>query len=146
MNGIEKLYYAKNTYGHVYLTTPYSPLKPGYIRYSTTVPSEMDKIFAKMDEQVRSENEGLNYKLYLRRKEQIEKWRSDIRSRMLSSECSDEERDILRVALTACDNRERKLMENNAYGVSEMQKKESNPKAPGENPVHFIPAATETIQ
>src|ERR1700761_4897744 len=109
MNGIEKLVYAKNSSGYIYLTSPTSPLRPGFIRYSTTTPSEMDKIFAKLDQQTRAENANLTYELYMRRKHLIDEWRSNIRSRMISTDCSDAERDILRAALAACDSREEKL-------------------------------------
>lgn len=147
MNGLEKLYYAKNTFGHVYLTSPASPLKPGYIRYATTLPSEMDKVFAKLAQQTREENENLTFALYTRRKDHIDKWRSDIRARMVSADCGVEECDILRAALAACDRREEKLNRNSVYGVSAMETTEANPKAPGENRVIFdSPMATKVIQ
>lgn len=140
MNGLEKLVYAKNTHGYVYLTSLGSPLKPGFIRYATTVPAEMDKVFATLAQQTRAENENLTYQLYMRRKASIDKWRSDIRARMISSDCSAAERDILVAALAACDHREEKLNRNSVHGVSAMQTTEANPKAPGENRVIFDPA------
>ena len=145
MNGLEKLYYAKNTHGWIYLTSPQSPVKPGFIRYSTTVPSEMDKVFAKLAEQTRQENDNLTYELYMRRKQLIDQWRSDIRARMISAECSAEERDLLQAALAACDRREEKLNHNTVHGISAMQTTEANPKAPGENRVYFAPS-TDTPQ
>lgn len=146
MNGIEKLIYAKHGgTGHIYLTSMASPVKPGYTRYATTIPSEMDKVFAKLSQQTREENECLTYALYMRRKEKIDQWRSDIRARMIAADCGNEERDILRAALAACDRREEKLNRNTVYGKSAMQTTEANPKAAGDNRVFFLPAS-ETIQ
>lgn len=144
MNGLEKLYYAKNTHGWIYLTSPTSPVKPGFVRYSTTAPAEMDKVFAKLAQQTRAENENLTYALYLNRKHLIDKWRSDIRARMVSADCGAEEVDILRAALAACDRREEKLNRNSVHGVSAMQTTEANPKAPGDNRVYFAPT-TDTV-
>jgi hypothetical protein len=147
VNGLEKLYWAKNTHGYIYLTSPSSPLKAGFTRYATTIPSEMDKVFAKLAQQTRKENGNLTYRLYLRRKDLIDKWRSDIRSRMISVDCSDAERDLLRAALAACGRREEKLNRNSVHGVSAMQTTEANPKAPGDNRVIFdSPMATKVIQ
>jgi quinol monooxygenase YgiN len=144
MNGLEKLYFCKNTHGWIYLTSPQSPVKPGFTRYSTTVPAEMDKVFAKLAAQTRAENENLTYALYMNRKHLIDKWRSDIRARMISADCGTEELDILRAALAACDRREEKLNRNSVYGVSAMQTTEANPKAPGDNRVYCNPPS-ETV-
>lgn len=144
MNGVEKLFYCKNAAGWIYLTSPASPVKPGFVRYSTTVPAEMDKVFARLAQQTRAENENLTYALYVRRKDLIDKWRGDIRARMIASDCSNEERDILRAALAACDRREEKLNRNTVYGVSAMQTTEANPKAAGDNRTFFLPAS-ETV-
>lgn len=147
MNGVEKLWWAQNAQGHCYLTSPSSPLRAGYQRFSTTTPSEMDRVFAILDRQTKAEHGKLTYELYLRRKDLIDKWRSDIRARMTAADCSNAERDVLRAALKACDAREEKLNRNSVYGVSAMQKEEANPKAPGENRVIFdAPLATKVIQ
>jgi len=146
MNGLEKLVYCKNdATGHIYLSSMASPVKPGYTRYSTTIPADMDKVFAKLAQQTHEENECLTYALYMRRKGMIDKWRSDIRARMVSSECSNEERDILKAALAACDRREEKLNRSTVYGKSAMQTTEANPKAPGEGRVFFMPPS-EVVQ
>lgn len=137
MNGIEKLYWQQSSTGRVFLSSPQSPLSPGYIRCATTNPREMDRIFAKIDHQVKIEHAEMTQMDYERRKDRIEKWRSDIRSRMVSADCSDFERGVLRAALAACDAREEKLNRNTVYGVSAMQTTETNPKAPGENRVIF---------
>lgn len=145
MNGVERLVWAQNGQGHVYLTSPASPLRPGYQRFSTTTPSEMDRVFKILDRQTREENGNLTYALYLRRKHLIDKWRSDIRARTVSVDCSEAERDILRAALAACDGREEKLNRNSVHGLSAMQKSEANPSAPGDNRVFFMPPS-EMIQ
>ena len=145
MNGLERLVWAQNGQGHVYLTSPASPLRPGYQRFSTTTPSEMDRVFKILDRQTKEENGNLTYALYLRRKHLIDQWRSDIRARMVAADCSNNERDILRAALAACDRREEKLNRNSVHGVSAMQTTEANPNAPGDNRLYFAPA-TETIQ
>jgi hypothetical protein len=145
MNGLERLTYAENEEGYVYLTQPGSLLKPGFHRFETTIPSVMDSIFKKLAAQTKQENEQLTYDLYLRRKHLIDQWRSDIRARMGSADCSAAERDVLVAALAACDRREEKLNRNSIYGVSAMEKSEANPKAPGENRV-YSQVPTETIQ
>lgn len=137
MNGIEKLFYCKNSQGRVFLTSPESPIPPGYQRHSTTIPSEMDKVFAKLNLQTRDEYSRMTENDFNRRKSRIDQWRSDIRTRMGSADCSDVEKAILKAALAACDKREDKLNRNTVYGISAMQTSEANPKAPGENPVHF---------
>ena len=145
MNGVEKLVYCKNASGYIYLSSMASPVKPGFVRYATTIPAEMDKVFAKLAQQTREENEHLTYALYMRRKGMIDKWRGDIRARMVSAECSNEERDILKAALAASDRREEKLNRSTVYGKSAMQTTEANPKAAGDNRVFFMPAS-ETVQ
>lgn len=137
MNGIEKLWYCTNSLGRVFLTSPQSPVPPGYLRTFTTDPKEMDRIYAKLDAQTKREHAEMTEADYHRRKGRIDQWRSDIRSRMVSADCSDAERGILRAALVACDKREEKLNRNTVYGVSAMQTTEANPKAPGENRVTF---------
>lgn len=121
MNGVEKLWYAQNAQGHLYLTAAHSPLRRGYQRFSTAVPAEMDRIFEKLNAQTRAEHAALTQADYQRRIERIAQWRSDIRGRMASSECSNFEREVLRVALKSCDEREAKLNRNTVYGVSAMQ-------------------------
>lgn len=124
MNGIEKLWWQQNAQGRVFLSSPQSPVPHGFQLFSTTTPSEMDRIFKKLDQQTREEHGNLTYMLFLRRKDLIKKWRSDIKSRMLAQDCSNRERDILRAALAACDKREEKLNRNSVYGVSAMQTRE----------------------
>lgn len=125
MNGIEKLIWAQNAEGRVFLTSYESPLPHGYQRFSTTTPSEMDRVFRKLDAQTKEEQGHMTYMLYLRRRELIAKWRSDIRQRMTATDCSEKERAILRAALAACDKREQKLNRNSVYGVSAMQSNEA---------------------
>lgn len=137
MNGFERLFYCENAEGHVFITSPQSPIPPGFQRFETTIPSVMDYVFKKLDAQTRAEHQQMTEADYERRRERIEKWRSDIRSRMASADCTEMERAFLRAALKACDKREDKLNRNTVYGVSAMQTTEANPKAAGENPVHF---------
>lgn len=145
MNGIEKLWYCQNSQGRVFLTSPESPIPPGYLRHSTTIPSEMDKVFAKLNTQTREEYSRMTENDFHRRKSRIDQWRSDIRSRMASADCSDVEKAILKAALVSCDKREDKLNSNTVYGVSAMQTTESNPKAPGDNRVHFDTAKAPKV-
>lgn len=137
MNGFEKLYYCENSEGRVFLTSPESPIPPGYMRHETTNPRTMDLIFAKMDAQTKREHQQMTEEDFNRRKEKIDRWRSDIRLRMQSVECTAMEKAFLESALRACDKREEKLNRNTVYGVSSMQTTEANPNAAGENPVHF---------
>ncbi|HEY3620759.1 MAG TPA: hypothetical protein VGK96_28480 [Candidatus Sulfotelmatobacter sp.] len=121
MNGFERLWYCENEDGRVFLTSPQSPVPAGYQRFETTSPSVMDGIFKKLNAQTRAEHGQMLYSDYLRRRDRIEQWRRDIQARMASSDCSNAERELLQVALKACDNREAKLNRNSVYGVSAMQ-------------------------
>lgn len=121
MNGSEKLWWVQKPNGDVYLTSPESPVPPGCDRYSTTTPSEMDRIFRKLNAQTKEEHGRLTEALYLQRKDRIEQWRKDIRTRMQSSDCSAMEKAFLQAALRANDKREDKLNRNTVYGISAMQ-------------------------
>lgn len=121
MNGSDKLWWMQRSDGHVYLTSPESPVPPMHERFSTTIPSEMDRIFRKLDQQTKEEHGHLTETLYLQRKDRIDQWRSDIRARMQQSDCSAMEKAFLQAALRANDKREEKLNRNTVYGISAMQ-------------------------
>lgn len=116
----ETLWWCENVYGEVYLTSPISPIRQGFQRYSTTTPSEMDRIFRKLDAQTKREHEGLTEALFNRRKERMAQWRSDLNA-MLAQSSSPMERAFIRAALRANERREEKLNRNSVYGVSAMQ-------------------------
>lgn len=121
MNGKEVLIWAENSSGYVYLTTYDSPLKPGFQRFSTTTPSEMDRIFAKLDKQEKATYARMTEAMYVARKEWIDQNRSNLRTRIAQSN-NPQERDFLVAWLKAFDNKMDKLMRNTVYGVSAMQK------------------------
>jgi hypothetical protein len=143
MNGLEKLWFCRNAAGRIFITSPQSPIPTGYVRYATTIPKEMDKVYAQLDLQTRREYADMTEADFNRRKNTINEWRSNIRSRMASSDCSNFERDLLKAALSACDKREEKLNRLTVYGISAMQTTEANPRAAGENQVHSVPKESD---
>jgi hypothetical protein len=120
MNGKEVLIWAENSEGYVYLTTFESPLKPGFRRFSTTTPSEMDRIFAKLNKQEQITYARMTEAMYIKRRDWIEQNRSNLRTRLAQSNNA-QEKDFLRAWLKAFDNKMNKLMANTVYGVSAMQ-------------------------
>ena len=121
MSERERLYYAENAAGRVYFTSPASPLQPGYMLKSTTNPREMDRLFTKMHEQEREQNEKLIEEIYTRGREYYDRLRSGLIQRLASSETSNAERNIVRAALKLMDERDSKMQRNGVYGVSAMQ-------------------------
>ena len=129
-NGKEKLYYAKNPLtGHVYLTSPMSPLQAGFLLMSTTNPREMDRIFNKLHEQEREQNEKFVEKLYNQNRQVYATLRDKIRARLNSAGVSDAEKNIIRASLRLMDEKDSEMQKNNVYGVSGMQ--ESAAPLPG---------------
>ena len=120
MNGSEKLVWAENSEGYVYLTTYESPLKPGFQRFSTTTPSEMDRIFAKLDKQEQKQYARMTEAMYVKRKAWIEENLSNLRTRMANTN-NQQEKDFLRAWIKAFNNKMDKLMKNTVYGLSAMQ-------------------------
>lgn len=124
MNGKERLIWAENAQGYAYLTTFDSPLKPGFQRFSTTTPSEMDRVYAKLSAQETARYENMTQKIFAGRKEFLEQTLSDLRTRMANSK-SAMERDFLRAWIEATNNRMSKLMSTTVYGLAEIQKTEA---------------------
>lgn len=128
-NGREKLWYAENATGRIYFTSPMSRLQVGYVLKSTTNPREMDRLFNRMHEQEREENEKLVERLYNRGREYYDGLRSNLRARFNTAGVSDAEKNIIRAALKLMDEKDAKMQQNNVYGVSAMQ--ESAEPLPG---------------
>jgi hypothetical protein len=124
MSNDETLYWAENAAGYVYLSLPGAPLKPGFQRFSTRTPSEMDRIFAKLDRQEKKFHAEMTEQIFNRGAAWIDQNRSNIRNRMAQSN-SEGEKEVLRAWLKAFDNRMDKLMKNTVYGVSAMQTTEA---------------------
>jgi len=154
MNGKEKLVWAQNAQGYVYLTSFESPLKPGFERFSTTTPSEMDRIFAKLDKQEKAQYAQMTERMFSARKGFIEDNLSNLRTRLAQSN-NPAEKEILRAWIEAFNNKMHKLMSHTVYGVSAMQK-EAAP-IPTERPLitvddirlgklELLKPETETIQ
>lgn len=141
-NGKERLWWAENPVTkRVFFTSPISPLPAGYNRHSTTNPKEMDRIFNRMHEQERDQNEKMVEQIYNRGREHYDRLRSALRTRLNSAGVAEAEKNIIRASLRLMDERDSKMQQNTVYGVSAMQETESNPKEPGDNRVHFIPKA-----
>ena len=124
-NGKERLWYAENAAGHIFFTSPMSPLPLGFARYSTTNPKEMDRLFNKMHAQERESNERFVETLYNRNRERYDQLRSNLRNRLMASGVSDAEKNIIRASLKMMDERDHKMQQNNVYGVSGMQESEA---------------------
>ena len=135
MNGNEKLTWAENAEGYVYLTSDYSPAKPGFHRFSTTTPSEMDRIFAKLDKQEKARHARMTEQMYNNSRAFIEDNLSNLRTRMANTS-SPEEKEVLRCWIQAFNNKMDKLMKNTVYGVSAMQ--QAPAPVPPERPMRTV--------
>lgn len=121
-NGKEKLWWAEDPVTkRLFFTSPMSPLPVGYVRRSTTNPREMDRIFNRMHEQEREQNERMIEKLLTRGREHYERMRSALRARLNSAGVSEAEKNIIRAALKLMDEKDSKMQQNTVYGVSAMQ-------------------------
>lgn len=121
-NGREKLWYCENPVTkRVFFTSPMSPVPLGYIRKSTTVPREMDRLFNRMHEQEREQNERMIEKIYNRGREHYDALRSSLRTRLSSVGVSEAEKNIIRASLNLMDERDAKMQVNSVYGVSALQ-------------------------
>lgn len=121
MNGKEKLWWAQNAQGYVYLTQPESPLRPGFQKFSTTTPSEMDRIYAKLDTQEKAHYAQMTRRMYEQRKDFIETNLSNLRTRLANSS-NEGEKDVIRIWLKAFQNRMDMLLNQTVHGVAEIQK------------------------
>jgi hypothetical protein len=117
----ERLYYAENASGRIYLSSPASDLQPGYILRSTTKTKDMDLIFNRLHEQEREHNQQVIDKLFIRGKENFDRMRSELRRKIGLHDTSNAEKNIIREALKRMDEKEAKLQQNTVYGVSAMQ-------------------------
>lgn len=124
-NGKECLWWAENAVGHIFFTSPLSPLPVGYMRQSTTNPKEMDRLFNRMHEQERDQNEKMIESLYNRNREKYDVLRSTLRDRLSMAGVSNAEKNIIRASLKLMDERDFKMQQNNVYGVSAMQEHEA---------------------
>lgn len=124
-NGKEVLYWAENATGRIFFTSPMSALPVGYALHSTTNPNEMDRLFNRMHAQEREQNERLIERLYNRDREKYDALRSNLRNRLMMSEVSNAEKNVIRASLKLMDERDHKAQQNNVYGVSAMQETEA---------------------
>jgi hypothetical protein len=124
-NGKEKLWYAVNAVGHVFLTGPMSMLPPGFIHRSTKDPKEMDRLFNRMHAQERDRNEKFIEKLYNQRRDHYDRIRSSLRGRLMSSGVSDAEKNVIRESMKLMDEKDYKMQQNTVQGISSMQESEA---------------------
>ena len=121
-NGKERLWWAENATGHIFFTSPMSPLPPGFARFSTTNPKQMDRLFSRMHDQEREQNEKFLERLYTQGREKYDMLRSNLRNRLMASGVSDAEKNIIRASLKLMDERDHKAQQNNVRGVSYLQR------------------------
>lgn len=144
MNGKERIYWCENLEGHLFLTHPEAPIPPGFSRFETTTPSEMDKIFKRLDHQTKMDHEQLTEALFNERKDRIAKWRSDLNYALTNAKTVFE-RAFIKAALRANEKREEKLNRNSVYGVSAMQTTEA-PLPPSPPQPSAKPSESEPVQ
>lgn len=116
----------------VYLCDYNSELKLGYNLHTTSTPSEIDRIFARISDQEHEQNEKFVERLWLRGRENYDRMRNALKSRLTSSECSNGEKALIREGLKLLDAKDSKMQENHVYGVGAMQ--ESEAPLPPSNP------------
>jgi hypothetical protein len=138
MNGNEKLVWIQKPNGDVYLSSFESPVPRGFQRFSTTIPSEMDRVFAKIDRQEKRNYAEMTEATYNARKEFIDANLSSLNHKLANSD-NEMEKAIIRAWIEAFNRKQTKLQTCTVYGVSAMQTTEANPNAPGDNRVTFIP-------
>ena len=110
-NGKERLWWAENATGHIFFTSPMSPLPPGFARFSTTNPKQMDRLFSRMHDQEREQNEKFLERLYTQRREKYDMLRSNLRNRLMASGVSDAEKNIIRASLKLMDERDHRAQQ-----------------------------------
>ncbi len=121
-NGKEVLWYDKNhTTNHVIMTSPMHPRRLGYARYKTTDPKEMYRVFRKLHEQEREENEATLEKMWNRGRARYEQLRSTLNQRLLSAGTGEWEKAFIREALRLMAERDHNEQKNTRYGVSGME-------------------------
>lgn len=121
-NGKECLWYAENPLTkRIYFTSPMSPIRPGWVRKSTTSPREMDRIFDRMHAQEREQNERMLEQLASRGREYYERVRSTMRDRLNSAGVSDAEKNIIRACFRLMDEKDSNMQKNTVRGVSALQ-------------------------
>jgi hypothetical protein len=125
-NGKERLVYAENAVGRVYLTSPMSPLQPGYMLKSTTSGREMDRIYDKLNAQEREHNEQLVESLYLRGRERYEILRGTLRHKMGLASTSAAEKNLIREALKLMDAKDDALLKQTATGAAAIQQTDAH--------------------
>lgn len=121
MNGRDRVYWQENAAGHVFLSDPQAPIKPGFDMYSTTSSVEMDRVFARIDRQEKKRYSEMTESIFLAQQDFIEQNRSNIRQKIAQS-ANTSEREFLQMWLKAFDNKMDKLLKNTVYGVAAMQK------------------------
>ena len=113
----EILYYAENAVGYVYFADKMSDLKPGFALRSTGSPKEMDRIYARVHQQERDQNEKRIEQLYSRGRENQERVRGELLRRLGLGSTEEFEKSIIRESLKLMDEKEFQMKQNTIYGV-----------------------------
>jgi hypothetical protein len=66
--GNDSVYYCEDAKGHIFLTTPESPVPAGFQRFHATTVWEVEKIWKRIDQQERKQAEQMTETLYNQRK------------------------------------------------------------------------------
>ena len=123
--GDDSVYYCENSAGHVFLTTPESPIPEGFQRFHATTVWEVERIWKRIDQQEKRDAERMTETMYLQRKAKLEAMKSHLATRMASSDCSNAEKDFIRESLKVLNRKEDILNSHSVYGVAFMQQKEA---------------------
>ena len=131
--GDESVWYCENSGGHVFLTTPESPVPEGFQRFHATTVWEVERVWKRLDQQERRAAEQMTEKIFLQRMAKIQVIKSGLEQRKLAADCSNAERDFIRESIKVLNRKEDTLNKCSVYGVAYMQQKEK--PLPPENPV-----------
>jgi len=125
----DKVYYCEDSGGHIFLTTPESPIPEGFIRLTAETVPDIERVWKRLDQQERRRMERMNEEDFKKREAQINAFRSRLHERMKATDCSPVEKDMIRYSLDFLQRKQDALYKNSVYGVAKMQESEA-PLAP----------------
>jgi hypothetical protein len=123
--GTDKVWYREDAKGTVVLTTPESPLPPGWQRYEAATAAEVERVWKRIDQQERRQAEKMTESLFNNRKGKILEMKSTLDARKIAPDCTNAERDFIREAVKILNRKEDVLNRCSIFGVAAMQEKEA---------------------
>lgn len=117
----EVFYYAENAVGRVHIADRMSQLAPGYALRSTSNSKEMERVWARLNQQERDANEKRIEQLYSRGWENYDRMRGELLRRLGLGSTSNFEKSIIRESLKLMDEKQHAAEQNHVYGVAAME-------------------------